>query len=273
MDPGDHRAQARERWEAIAGGWAKADAFGRATEPVTDAMIAAIEPRPGQVVLELAAGRGDTGFRAAELIAPGGTLISTVGAEAMVAAARQRAEELGLTEVVFKPMELEWLDQDTASVDAILCRFGYMHALDPEAALREARRALKPDGRIAIAVWDLPERNPAIEIPRQALASTGEGPGAFALSASGAVEELLGAAGFQEIAVSTVPITFGVSSLDEMWDLVMGISSTMAPLARALSPAEHFALRDTVDAGWSPYVQADGTVAVPGSALVASASA
>src|SRR3712207_5704572 len=138
MDPEAHRAQARERWEAIAGGWAKEDAFGAATEPVSRAMIEAIDPRPGQVVLELAAGRGGTGFMAADRVAPGGTLIGTDGAEAMVKVARAGAQERGVTEAVFKPMELEWLDQETASVDAILCRFGYMHAVDPEAALREA---------------------------------------------------------------------------------------------------------------------------------------
>ena len=85
---------------------------------------------------------------AAELLRPGGKLISTDGAEAMVAVARERAGELGLMDMVdARPMEAEWIDLDTASVDAVLCRWGYMLLADPETALRETRRVLRPDGR------------------------------------------------------------------------------------------------------------------------------
>src|SRR5688500_18234249 len=107
-------------------------------------MVDAIRPQTGHMVLELAAGPGDSGFLAAELIAPGGKLICTDGAEGMIAAARERAERLGIANAEFRTMELEWIDLPAASVDGILCRFGYMLAIDPEAALRDARRVLKP---------------------------------------------------------------------------------------------------------------------------------
>src|SRR4051794_32168710 len=98
MDPETHRAEARKRWEAVAAGWAQADAFDSATEPVSREMIARAELRPGQVVLELAAGRGTTGFLASPLIAPAGTLICTDGAQAMVEAAEANAKRLGIQE-------------------------------------------------------------------------------------------------------------------------------------------------------------------------------
>src|SRR4051794_1149730 len=102
-------------------------------------MVQQLDPQPGQTVLELAAGRGDTGFLAAELLHPGGRLICTDGAEAMVEVARRRGEALGVRAVEYRTMEVEWLDASAASIDGILCRFGYMLVVDPEAALREAR--------------------------------------------------------------------------------------------------------------------------------------
>ena len=273
FDPETHRAEARKRWEAAAGGWAQANEFAAATLPVSEAMIAAIDPQPGQTILELAAARGDTGFMAATRVGAEGRLISTDGAEAMVKAAEVRATSLGIGNAEFKPMDLEWIDAETATIDGVLCRFGYMHAVDPEASLRESRRVLRSGGRLALAVWDLPDRNPWLNAPRVALDSTGPGPGAFALSAQGQVHDLLLVAGFEDVVTTPVDIVFELPSLDAMWELVVGISSTMAPLIKALSPAEHFRLRDHVDAVWGEFKKGDGGVAVPGRALVCSASA
>ncbi|HET6449117.1 MAG TPA: methyltransferase domain-containing protein [Conexibacter sp.] len=108
-DPDELRAATRERWERAADGWQRRNQrFQAAAMPVSQWLIDAVHPQPGQRVLELAAGVGETGFLAAELIAPGGgTLISSDGAEAMVAHAKARATELGLTNVEFKQLELE----------------------------------------------------------------------------------------------------------------------------------------------------------------------
>ena len=81
---------------------------------------------PGQRVLELAAGPGDTGFMAARLIEPGGTLICSDAVAGMLDVARERAEEQGIDNVEFKQLQLEWIDLPTASVDVVLCRWGVM---------------------------------------------------------------------------------------------------------------------------------------------------
>src|SRR3954464_221766 len=161
MDAEAYRAESRERWEAAAAGWARErEAFQRDAMPVSQWMLDAAHLQPGHTVLELAAGPGDTGLMAAELVAPDGKAIITDNSEGMLEAARARAKEVGATNVEIRAMEAEWIDLPTASIDAVLCRWGYMLLADPEAALRETRRVLRPGGRVALAAWDGPEENP-----------------------------------------------------------------------------------------------------------------
>src|SRR5205085_7442156 len=125
-DPEELRVVLRERWESVATRWESAEVLLTGMLPVAHWMVDHLAPQPGQTVLELAAGRGDVGFLAAELLHPGGRLILTDGAEAMVEVARRHGAALGVTTgVEYKPMELEWIDEKLATIDGILCRFGY----------------------------------------------------------------------------------------------------------------------------------------------------
>jgi ubiquinone/menaquinone biosynthesis C-methylase UbiE len=277
----DEREEMIARWDGMAAGWKATRAnFQGAMEPVSQWLVEAIHPQPGHRVLELAAGLGDTGLLAAQIVAPGGSVLITDGSENMLAAAREHAEEVGATNVELRTMQAEWIDLPAASVDGVICRFGYMLLLDPEAALRETRRVLKPGGRVALAVWDELERNPWMKVVRDALVARGlapaavpAGPGPFALGSEEAVAELLATAGFEDVEVAPMDLAMGASSLDAWWDHVMQSSITTAELVRGLAPAEHYQLRDLVDAGYAPYVRDDGSLEVPARALVAAAAA
>jgi SAM-dependent methyltransferase len=277
----DWRSEILDRWETMAGGWkANRAAFQRDALPVSQWMVEAIHPQPGHRVLELSAGLGDTGLLAAELVAPGGSVVITDGAEAMVQAAREHAAELGAQNVELRQMQAEWIDLPTASVDGVLSRFGYMLLVDPEAALRETRRVLKPGGRVALAVWAPLEENPWMSVVREAIDAAGLAPtvapgepGPFALSAPGAVDELLGTAGFDDVEVEALDLRFERASLDAWWDYMMQTSPSLSEIVRDLAPAEHYKLRDAVDAGYAPYVREDGSLLLPARALVAAATA
>jgi len=115
----DYRKESRARWGEAAQGWeAHAEQLRRVTMPVSTWMVDAIGPQPGYTLLELAAGPGETGFLAAEMIRPGGTLISSDIAPEMLSAAQRRAEELGLDNVRFKQIDADSsIDIEAATID------------------------------------------------------------------------------------------------------------------------------------------------------------
>jgi ubiquinone/menaquinone biosynthesis C-methylase UbiE len=282
-DPDELRAAVRERWERSADGWRKRNArFQASAMPVSQWLVEAIEPQPGQRVLELAAGVGETGFLVAELIAPGGgTLISSDGAEAMLRHASARAQELGLGNVDLKPLELEWIDLPAASVDAVICRWGYMFALDKAAALRETRRVLKPGGRLALAAWSTPDRVPFAAIPRRALVAAGlvdafelaDGPTMFDLADQAALRELLEDAGFAEAAVEELPLTMRYADVEDLVATTRDLSPAFADVVGPLNDRQRADLLARLTAATAPFAGPDGSLAIPAVALGASAEA
>ena len=280
-DPEGYRVTSRARWADAAGAWgANRQSLQAAAEPVSQWMVDAIDPQPGHRVLELAAGPGDTGFLAAELIEPGGTLISSDHVDEMVDQARARAAELKITNVEFKTMDAEWIDLPTADLDGVLVRWGYMLFADPATALRETRRVLRPGGRLALAAWADPAENPWAAVPRAELAAMGAAeppePGApdmFAFRDPGRIVGLLEETGFEDIVLEQVAIVYHYSSLDEWWDTMLDISAVLAGAVGALTPAQRDDLRDAVDARLAQYVSADGSAALPGLTHVAAAGA
>ncbi|HEU4701091.1 MAG TPA: class I SAM-dependent methyltransferase [Conexibacter sp.] len=281
-DPDELRAAVRERWERAADGWQRRNArFQAAAMPVSQWLVDAIEPQPGQRVLELAAGVGETGFLAAELVAPGGMLISSDGAEAMLGHAQARAAELGLSNVEFRPLELEWIDLPAASVDAVICRWGYMFALDKAASMRETRRVLKPGGRLALAAWTGPERNPFSAIPRQALVDAGlidgfdygAGPTMFDLADPAALRELIEEAGFADVRVEELPLTIRYDDLDDFVAATRDLSPQFRDVVDPLNERQRADLLERLASATAQFAAPDGSLAIPAVALMAVADA
>jgi SAM-dependent methyltransferase len=281
IDPDSYRADSREHWDVAAAGWGRAaDRLVDWAAGVSVTMIDALALQPGDRVLELAAGPGDTGFMAAELIIPGGTLICSDGSEAMLEVARQRAAARSIDNVEFRLLDLEWIDVPTASVDAVLCRWGIMLILDPPAAAREIRRVLRPGGRAALAVWDLPERNPWTTIPRRVLHELGhapapdpDAPNQFSLAAPGMLGELLADAGLLDVTVGEVAMPRTFTDLDEYLGFVSELASSIGTVHRGLDPGQRDALHARLAQELAPFTDTDGTISLPSSSLVAVAGA
>jgi ubiquinone/menaquinone biosynthesis C-methylase UbiE len=139
------------------------------TRALAEWMVDALDPRPGQTILELAAGIGETGYLAAARIGQQGRLISTDFAPNMVEAARAESERLGLENVEHRRLDAEDMDLADGSVDGVLCRWGYMLMADPAAAFRETRRVLRGGGVVSFSVFAEPARNPWASVPGKLL--------------------------------------------------------------------------------------------------------
>ncbi len=276
-----YRRASLERWARAAPGWGAHRAiFEDAGRPVSGWLVDALEPQPGHRVLELAAGPGDTGLLVAELIQPGGTLISSDAVEEMVELARARARELGIANVEFRTINAEWIDLPTADLDGVIARWGYMLLADPAAALRETRRVLRPGGRVALSAWTAPADNPWASAPMRELQAMGaaeppdlDAPNMFAFREPERIRGLLEETGFTDITVEQVDVVFRYDDLDAWWDVQLDVSTTLADLVRGLTPAQRDDLRDAIDERLAPHVAADGSVALPGRTHVAAASA
>lgn len=106
---------------------------------------------PGERVLDVACGTGLVSFGAARAVGPDGRVLGVDISERMVQAAVRRAQ--GQTHIDFARMEAESLDIPDGYFDAALCALGLMYVPEPLQALREMRRAVRPGGRVAAAVW------------------------------------------------------------------------------------------------------------------------
>jgi len=272
--------ESRDRWIRAAKGWeARADWFRAATMPVSAWLVEALDPQPGATVLELAAGIGDVGFLAAELLKPGGALITSDFAPEMLAAAQRRAAQQGIDNVRFRQMDANLpLDQPAASLDGVLCRWGYMLLNDGEDALRETRRVLKQDGRVALAVWCPPERNQWSAAGVRVLAARGlterlgAGPGQFNWSPAGELEEHLAAAGFVDYRSEEIDFALRYDSVDGWWVAMTQVSSIVAAVDERIDHATRSDVLADLERAAEPFLQADDSLVIPAAARVAVAT-
>jgi SAM-dependent methyltransferase len=283
FDANRHREVSLANWEDAASGWVRRQRMMRElAAPVSHWMLDAISPQPGQRVLELAAGLGETALLAAELVAPMGGVVISDQAGAMLGGARERAAELGLSNIEFQVLNAEWIDLPLASVDAVLCRWGYMLMADPATALGETRRVLRPGGRVALAVWDELARNPwaslpAAELGDRGLTVRGAGPaaepGPFALASPKRIAQLLADAGFEDVEVQALDLVRHHANFEDLWETTLDLSRSFhdAVLARPKDEIEE--IRSSLASRFAPFASGGGALEIPARTLVAAASA
>ena len=271
IDLDSYREQSLQTWDRMAAGWEArnawmADVSGRVNEWI----VAKADPQPGQTVLEVAAGPGDLGFRVAAQLGGEGRLLSTDFAPEMVAAARRLGDARGLTNVDYKLLDAERMDLEDDSVDAVVCRWGYMLMADPAAALAETRRVLRDGSRLAFAVWASPERNPWAALPAMTLVQRGHvpapqpgAPGIFALADPDAIGALVSGAGFPAPELEEIGFDFRYADSDDFWDVLIRLAGPLAAVIEGLPEAERQATREAIEQSMAPFRGEDGSYSVP----------
>jgi len=242
-------------WEAMAPRWERARGLmWRSTRPVSEWLVSRLDPRPGQVVLDLAAGTGETGFLAAPALEPGGRLITSDREPGMVEAASRLGSELGVSNAEFRVLDADAIDLPDGSVDGVLSRFGYILRGEPPPALAEIRRVLRPGGRLTFSVWAARDRNPWMTVPADVLEERGllepRSDADLRLSARrnpDSIRELLAAAGFGEPEIEEMEVPYRFVDADELWFFVSELRGPIALTLAELPGAERAAVRAEVE--------------------------
>ena len=279
VDLDKYRADSLANWDEFSGNWADEHGFlHKATKDVADALVAGVGAEPGQTVLELAAGTGDVGFAVAQALGDDGKLIQTDFAPGMVETERRLAADAGLKNIEHRVLDAERMDLKDASVDGVVCRYGYMLMADPAAALSETRRVLREDGRLAFAVWGMPDRNLWAFLPGFALVEAGhlpppepEAPGIFAMGQPERIRSLVTGAGFAEPDVQEVTVDWDYTDPAVHWEKTMKLAAPIAEAVNALADDERERIRELVASRVAEHV-ADDPTALQGHSWVVTTS-
>ena len=223
--------------------------------------------RPGENVLDVGCGCGGTTLAAARLIAPG----QAVGLDLsgpMLARARADAGAAGLGNAVFRQGDAQVHPLESARFGTVLSRFGVMFFADPVAAFANIRSATRPAGRLVFVCWQPLAANQWLLVPGAALAEhvppadfgSGDGPGMFAFADPDRIRQILAAAGWRDVEITSEHASIlvgGGGSIDDAVEFLRTGSMGRTMLAGADASTAHRAIA-SVCAALSPYADADG---------------
>jgi SAM-dependent methyltransferase len=212
FDPIKYKETTRQQWQDAAEAWHRwSPAIEAWLGPATRRMLDLAGVRPGDRVLDVAAGAGEPTCTIAERVGPRGHVLATDISSRILEHAAAEAARRGLSQVATRVLDGENLDLPEASFDVAVSRVGLIYFPDQQRALSGMIRALKPGGRVAAIVYSTPDKNgffsqPVSVIRRRAnLGPPLPGqPGPFSLGAPGAVEGAFRQAGLKDIVVEAV---------------------------------------------------------------------
>ena len=159
---------------------------------------AALAPRPGERLLDIGCGAGDTSLDLAKAVSPGGLVLGVDISRLLLDLAARRAEEAGL-KVRFEAADAQVSDFGGERFDAAFSRFGVMFFADPPAALngavisgfsaggRQQTKAIRPPGLSALRILAKAAAGSAKNItPKRENAASNRSPPKSAIWASAA---------------------------------------------------------------------------------------
>jgi len=259
----------------VASGWQSgAAARGQTLGPATEQMLDLAGVRSCHRVLDVGAGTGEQTLLAAQRVGPGGVVLATDISPSMLDRAREAAHAANLLNVQTRVMDAQHLELESGSFDAAIARLSLQFVPDPERALAEVRRVLKPGGRFAVMVISTTEKNPYRAIP-QAIASRlagrqfpEPGPGQWALNNPAALSDVYRRAGFREVEVRPVIVAWCFPSVADARRNSEESQPPLMKLLAELSERDRAAAWSEIDRVLQAFTGRDGFQA-PGEFLIA----
>lgn len=270
IDATGPNAEQFKYWNEVSGSkWVELhDLIDDQIRPLGRAAMERAALRPGERVLDIGCGCGDTSVELARRVAPGGAVSGFDISGPMLARARERARQQGVA-AQFEQADVQTYAFQPATADVAFSRFGVMFFADPVAAFTNLRRALRPGGRLAFACWQAVGENPWMFVPLgaalQLIPPPGmlnpDAPGPFAFAQAERVRGILGAAGFSDIELEDRRETLTVGGgrgLDDTVEFMLQMGPAAAALREAPDPSLKPRVAAVVREAVAPYVTPAG---------------
>jgi ubiquinone/menaquinone biosynthesis C-methylase UbiE len=272
------RRRLRGMWGEVAKAWGdNADYIDARGAAVTGRMLERAALRPGDRVLELACGPGGLGLAAAQRVGLAGDVVLSDVAPEMTEIAAARAKARGLANVSTLVLDAERIDQPDAAFNVVLCREGLMLVPDPQAAVREIARVLRPGGRVAVAVWGPRSRNPWLGAVFDVLSAAfgtplppAGVPHPFSLDDTSRLEAMFGVGGLADIVVEPFETPYLATSPGEWWQRTCALAGPVAQKVASQPKNVQRALAERAKDAISVFQTPEG-LKIPGLSLIVSA--
>lgn len=241
-------------------------------------LLAAAAARPGERVLDIGCGTGVTTTPYARAVGPSGHVTGADISRPMLEAARRRVDEHGLTNVELILADAQVHEFAPQSYDLLTSRLGVMFFADPVTAFRNLLQALRPGGRLVMAVWATIDENPHWKIPFEIAVrhlgppapQSSHAPGGHALGERDYLRGILDRAGFTAIAIDARPFYVRVATTEAAAEhsIQSSLLQRLFDEKQAGEAARQAIVRDT-EAAFASYVTSGG-VRLPATFLLVS---
>ena len=279
--PADNSEQIAEWNGALGQRWvAMQQEIDRFVVPFGDAALKAAAPQPGERVIDIGCGCGDTSIEIARMVGAAGAVLGVDVSQPMLAVARARGGLANYAHLAFRDGDASEAELP-GNTDLLFSRFGVMFFSQPSPAFSHMRKSLRAGGRCVFVCWRTPRDNPWAMTPlsaaRAAMGVTPapadpNAPGPFAFADEERLRGILSGAGFGAIDVQRfdVAIPIGATPRSAAENAVQ-----IGPVSRLVREvgAEHLpVILDAVERALAPLAAPDGHVSLNGSTWIVSAT-
>ncbi len=232
-----------DQWAAAADGWRRRDELlKKGAAPVTSRMLELAQITQGSHLLDIASGTGEPALSAARMVGETGRVVGTDLVDQMLGVARDKAAAQGLQNIEFVCSDGETLEVAPCTMDAVTIRWGLMFMPQPRDCLVLARAALKDNGRLSLACWAAPEKNPFMSLLMQTLGNYMDvpapppgTPGVFALADPDRLHDVIASAGFGNIVLEEFELeAMDVADGQAYWEAISDLAAPIMALVNQL---------------------------------------